>query len=236
MPKKTLAGCFTNISLFQLTNAESNAAQPLRNQPILHERWWVWTKKRTQLETLPGIITTAGFHKKQGTLDPPLAPPPPRCSSYSSTIIQPPHSTTLVDGFNKNTPRTQPLGFYHWNHPSASIAQDRPAWHKLMGSYRAWTPPDIGDHISRLAFQSSQVQNFVLINRKHAFLKKRCASTSSVEDQFCAGFVQENNSKIGRLVVAPLQNYLGQSFGELPKLPLWLQKKLTLSTGADIQL
>ena len=37
--KKTHAGCFTNMGLFQLTNAESNAAQPLRNQPILHERW-----------------------------------------------------------------------------------------------------------------------------------------------------------------------------------------------------
>ena len=25
-----------------------------------------------------------------------------------------------------STPRTQPPGFYHWNHPSASVAQDRP--------------------------------------------------------------------------------------------------------------
>jgi len=51
----------------------------------------------------------------------------------------------------------------------------------------------------------------VFINRKNAFLKKRCASTSSVEDQFCDGFVQENTSKIGRLVVAPLKNHLGKS-------------------------
>lgn len=164
----------------------------------------------------------SSFHKKQGTLDPPLAPP--RCSSYSSTIIQPPHSTTFVDGFNKNTPRTQPLGFYHWNHPSASIAQDRPASSKLDWIISSLNPTWYRGTYFTITFQSSQVQNFVLINRKNAFLKKRCASTSSVEDQFCAGFVQENNSKIGRLVVAPLKNYLGQSFGELPKLPLWLQK------------
>ena len=160
-------------------------------------------KEHSLKRCLPSITTAASTRNK--------APRSTSCTPAPKVFIlfiydhPTPHSTTLVDGFNKNTPRTQPLGFYHWNHPSASIAQDRPASSKVDWIISSLNPTWYRGTYVTITFQSSQVQNFVLINRKHAFLKKRCASTSSVEDQFCDGFVQENNSKIGRLVVAPFK-------------------------------